>query len=1366
MPRQLTARRVVVGVLLLILAIVVVGNSWGHAVVDIKPEVYFAPAAMVGRYLGAWLPSPYLGSPSFNVGLAPVVALLAPLEAVGLGPEAAFKAFHLLLWVVGAVGAARLLRALSPTSGRWAAVVAGLVFVANPYAVVGGSTLAILLPYVVLPWFALAVTRSLRDVRSWRWPAASGAAFVAMSGMNAGVVPLFQLLFVIPLALVVGRAEGLEARQVAVALAKVGAFVAGVSLYWLVPTVGATGAGEQVIAASETVEGIAAWSSFPEVLRGMGMWTLYGWGSGGPWIPQFAPYVSSPAVVLATALWPVGGLLALRVAPPVLRHVGALGVLLGAVVMVGLWPGDPASVLGRALSGAFEAVPALLAFRTTNKVGAVLALSLALLLGHAVPVWLRRLGATWARVTAALAATVLVAGWVWPAVTGNLYISTLDVPAYWRQAAAALDQRDDGSRALFLPQTVRPHYRWTDERPDDLPNSLMSREAILPETTPNASAEGANLLAALGDLLGSEGTADDAVSTIARYLGAGDVLLRHDLVWEESGAPRPAVTDAVASADPGLVGVANFGQPGEGRGSVASVGTEALLPPLQLYAVRDPQGTVAARPAEGSVVVAGDAWAFGQLARQGLLGDVPLFGYAADLSPEELAERVGSAGHLVLSDTNRRRAIVANRLSAGFGPLLPEDDDPGATRALWGPDDQTVLLREGPEVTATQAGGAFYDLPFGQPDNALDGDPATSWLFGDFRRAPGARLEVRLEAPARVGRVSVLPTAVGAVHLDTVTVSAGGVERTVDVPDEGRAVVDLGGVSAESVTLRVDDIRGEGYSLVGVAELEIDGVDTRVSRGARLPLTLQQRHGALDGAARQQFAQVPLDVLMSRVRYGPGAGDDAETSLDREFALPDRRTFAVVADVRLDVVAAATYDELSGFGDEVEARASSTFFDIPDLRPSMALDRRSSTAWVPGDLGPGTWWEAEGPERDLAEVRVDQRLTLGGDGTPGREVTAASVLVDGVPVLTEARLGNGQTDLRLPPRTRGSVVRLVVEEVTGTGEPPRFALIDTGVRTPRDPSPPCIEVLTIDGRAVTMRPQDPTRLADRDREGTPWVACAPEVLPAGAHRLHTVPGFQLDQVALRDLQELGRGAAGSQAAPEVTEVSGPAIDQQVTVEAGAGPWVLRTGQAYDPRWEASVDGRSLGAPVVVDGWSTGWVVQDPGRHEVTVRYGPQRAADLALLVSALVLLGAAVLWGRYALARWSPSGRPGATASDTASATAPLPRSRARGWAVALVALAGLAVGWPGVAAAALAVLVVARWPRHRGYLVVAGAVLVLVAVVTEVLLMRSSGHLDAAVTTAPAPHWLAGAGLVLATVAALLPSGRSLGAGRPAAGR
>ena len=199
MRRLLQPGNVAAGSLALLLALVVFLNGWGSFFTDIKPEVYLAPGRMLSSYLSAWTSSPYLGSPNFNVGLAPVLLVLALFRFVGMSPEIAFKVLHLLLWLAGSWGAARLLRLLLPSAGRAALLAVAVVFLANPYTVTAGATLAVALPLSLLPWQLVCLVLALRSPRSWCWPAAFGLTFFAMSGMNVAVVPVFQLLAVLPL---------------------------------------------------------------------------------------------------------------------------------------------------------------------------------------------------------------------------------------------------------------------------------------------------------------------------------------------------------------------------------------------------------------------------------------------------------------------------------------------------------------------------------------------------------------------------------------------------------------------------------------------------------------------------------------------------------------------------------------------------------------------------------------------------------------------------------------------------------------------------------------------------------------------------------------------------------------------------------------------------------------------------------------------------------------------------------------------------------------------------------------------------------------------------------------------------------------
>lgn len=1227
MRRQVIALRVVSALLVVLLAVVVYANSWGVFNTDIKPEIYLAPGEMLPRYVTAWLSSPYLGSPNFNVGLTPVVVVLAILRWAGLNPELAFKTFHFGIWLVAAYGANRLLRALVPRAGAWAGLAAGVAYLLNPYAVTAGSTLAIALPFAFLPWQMLAFVKALENPREWRWPMLFGLAFFAMSGMNVAVVPNLQLLMIIPFAIVVGRDRGLAWKQVIGVVAKCAVTVVAVSLYWLIPGADASATGSQVVAGSESLEGIAKVSSLVEVLRGLGMWAIYGNSPEGPWVPQYAAYLTSPFIVLLTIMWAVLSLLALIVAPTRLRRIGALSIGMSAVVMVGLFPARGSSPFGLAMGWLFEHIPLLAAFRTTNKIGAVLTLSFALLLGYGaarvLPRLMRLNGVAPMTVSLAL---ILGFAWASPAFSNRLYISHMVVPDYWRQAAAAVDAASLESRVLLLPGQVRANYRWSQERPDDLPNSLMTREAIIPETTPNTSAPGANLLSALDDTFQSGQGSAATVSTIARYLGVGSVLMRNDVIWEQSGGGRPSLTAISLSHDPGLFGQGNFGRPGQyvvAPGQQSTDGIEPLLAPLQLYDVIDPTTTIRTEPLKGSLVVVGDGWALPQLTAAGLLQHNPMFRYAADLSSKELTSQLGPEHRIALTDTNQRREAITNRLTAGYGALLAATAPLTISRTLWEAADQTVLETTGTKVVASSTGGAFFDVPYGSADNVLDGDPGTSWIFGDFGRAPGTHIDLTFPKRETLGPITVQQTEIGSVHIDQVEIEAGGKKVTASLPDAGPATIDLGGVSATSLRLTVKSTRGDGFSSVGIAEIGIPGV--RTERVARLPLTLDRAYAALDTEGKTRFAQTPLDVLLQRVVNTADPQDDSEKPLARDFSLPTERTYAGTATIRVADAGDLTRDSLDGFSPTVTARSSGNWFDNPIFRASSAADGDPETAWIPGGLLANSWWESTGPERALQQVIVDQVVS-----EPARPLIASRVeiSVDGRPVAT-AGLKAGSNTITLPAGTRGKTVRMTILEQQGEGQatPPRFTRIDVGAPMIKGRARECVAVAQLDGKDLLMKPVDPLKLGGLKDPGTPWEACTPLTLDAGKHSLRPIVGYELDSLVLSD--QLAAASSGTATAEQASAtkpvalpaelVAGSTTDRTVRVQVPEGGAALVLGQGYDARWTATVDGQDLGAPIVVDGFSTGWMLPEAGTHTVHIRFTPQTRATLALVLSALVI---------------------------------------------------------------------------------------------------------------------------------------------------
>src|ERR687897_2949672 len=858
-------------------------SSPGSFVPDIKPEVYLAPWRSAVDYLAAWREDPFLGSASFDVGLAPVAFVIAGLDVLGAPPEVAVRLFRVTLLVVGALGARQFVRYVSNDQAtRAGRVVAAVAYVANPYVVVAGSTLAILLPWALLPWFALAVLAALRHQGAWRYPVMAGLAFAAMTGINAGVVPLMQLL-VVPALIVAARAERVPWRHVISSLVRTAVVVVALSAYWLAPALGAVGTGAVVLAHSESAEAIAAPSSAAEVLRGLGLWPMYGGDGGDPWLPGFSGYITTPWLVLLTGVLPALVLAALALVRGRTAVVILLLIVPAALIMVGQHPPQHPSPLGRTLGWLFEQVPLVGAFRTTNKVGSVLFLGATLALAMGVSYLVRRSTARW-RVLAGLGAFVLVTtAAVHPALAGRLFTVEYDVPAYWRAAARDLEDAADGPPVWILAGQSQADYVWTEPIPDDLDKTLLERSSVIRYTLPTASAPAANLLLAADTTLQERTAPPEALRAYARYLGVGQLLVRRDQRWLPWQGASPTDVDAQVRGSDGIRPGATYGDPGESTG-----GPQA---PLQIFDIVQGGSLVSAAPPGDHVLIAGDGFAVAPAAQAGLLDGFVPFRYLTDLDTPDLIAAIEDGGRLVMTDTNRRLGWQQNRLTSAHGALLPVDEIPSTSFALGGPDDQTVLRVEGAQVTASQVGLGNGPLPWSAPELALDGDVDTAWQFGDSGRGLGATLDIELTEMRAVDEVGVRIARLGPREIAWVRIMAGGRGQLVEVWSDGVAVADLGGVVTDRLAIAVVDDRGEGDNLLGVSEVEVEGVGAH--RVVRLPLRLTKLAEGLDDEGVAALAATPLDVLLSRQVGIPGATPDEERTLDRDLVLPDARDFVL-----------------------------------------------------------------------------------------------------------------------------------------------------------------------------------------------------------------------------------------------------------------------------------------------------------------------------------------------------------------------------------------------------------------------------------------------------------------------------------------
>ncbi|HEU0213225.1 MAG TPA: alpha-(1-_3)-arabinofuranosyltransferase family protein [Jiangellaceae bacterium] len=1310
-------------------------SSPGSFVPDIKPEVYLAPWRSAVDYLAAWREGPFLGSASFDVGLAPVALLVAGLDALGAEPAVAVRLLRLALLVVGALGARAFVRSVSndrlTRAGR---VVAAVAYVANPYVVVAGSTLAILLPWALLPWFALAVLAALRHQSAWRYPVMAGLAFAAMTGINAGVVPLMQLLLV-PALIFATRTEQVPWQHIISSLARTAVVVAALSAYWLVPALDAMSTGAVVLAHSESPEAIAAPSSAAEVLRGLGLWPMYGGDGGDPWQPGFSGYIGTPLLVLLTGLLPALVLAALAVVRRRTAVVVLLLVVPAAVIMVGQHPPDHPSPLGRTLGWLFEHVPAVAAFRTTNKAGSVLVLGAALALAGAAAYVVRGTPARW-RIVAGIGVFGLVtAAAVHPALAGRLFTVEYDVPDYWRAAATDLDAADDDSRVWFLPGQSQADYVWTEPIPDDLDKALLDRPSVIRYTQPTASAPAANLLLAADTMLQERTAPPEALRVYARYLGVGQLLVRRDQHWQPWHGASPAEVDAQVRGSDGVRPGATYGEPGANTDS---------LSPLQVFDVVRGGSLVSIAPIADEVLIAGDGFAVTPAAQVGLLDGFVPFRYLADLDTPALVAALDRGARLVMTDSNRRVDWQQNRLTAAHGPLLAADESPSTSFALGGTDDQTVLVVEGAKATARPGGSGT--LPWAAPELVLDGDPETAWQFGDSGRGLGARLDIELAELRAVHEIGVRIARLGPREIAWVRIMAGERSRLVEVGSDGVAVADFGGVVTDRLAVAVVDDRGDGDNMLGVSEVTVEGVGAH--RVARLPLTLTNLAEGLDDQGRTALAATPLDVLLSRQIGMQGATPDEERTLDRDLVLPDDRDFVLEGHGKLEGSGGGhALDALLGGDPQIVASASSTAFDLLTVRGSQAVDGDGATAWLPGAPVIGSSLQLTGPGQALDEIVVAQRQTVDGSHISEMEVT-----VDGVS-LGRYPLSAGETTIPLGVPEAGQLTLTITalsnpaaEELVGISE------LEAGAWSLElDPLQEavgrCVPIGTVDGAPLEAAVAEP--IGD---DGTFTLAnCGADPLhvDAGERRLRSNGPWLLDRLYLLDPEPAPGARLDS--LPEIRLREWSPRLRTVAVGGVNGPFLLVLNEAAGKDWTASIDGVEVGPATQVNGYASAWPLDLEDDAVVELRYEPQGRADAALAASLLALAGCLVVLVR--------GRKPGlyVSAADPAGVTAAAQRERGSvrqrvRWSVLLGAGAWFGGGpWLlGVAATALAVDVLI--PMGRRTLVLAGAALVAAAPVAYLLANR--GKLVTVtpdlVTGAPLAHLLALSGLLLVVMAHL----------------
>ncbi|MDW3218349.1 MAG: alpha-(1-_3)-arabinofuranosyltransferase family protein [Acidimicrobiales bacterium] len=1244
---------------------------------DTKTYLYLDPGRVLANASSLWDSDVALGTVTHqNIGyLWPMGPWYWFFETIG-SPDWLAQRLWLgtLLFAAGA-GVRYLLKTLD-----WQGpglLIAVLAYEISPYVLDYSARIsAVLLPWAGLPWMIALTIRAARN-GGWRDPARFALVVLTVGSVNAtslllvGLAPVAWLVH----ARLVERT--VSTRAAVGAALRIGVLSLGVSIWWIAGLVLQGGYSLPVTRYTETYQTVASASTAPEVFRGLGYWFFYGNDKFGPWIQPSIEYTQGVWLLFLSFGLVVLSLLGAALVRWRHRSYFVLLIVMGGLIAVGSHPFDAPSPLG-ALFKDFTGTDAGLALRSTPRALPMLVLATSVLLAVVV----RALHERWPGFARGFAALVVLAVvlnnpaiWRVRMIEEHLHRDE-DVPEYWLEAIDHLDASGRDGRVMELPGSDFASYRWGNTV-DPITPGFLDRGYVARELVPFGSAPSADLLIAFDQRFQEDTVDADAIAPIARLLSIDDIVHRADLTFERFRTPRPVPTAALLDEVDGLGDGIGFGPPapniaGPEQTMIDEVhlAIDPALPdpaPVTAYPVDGALDIVRTRPVTGGIVVVGDAEGLVDTAAAGLLDvERPLW-FAADLVADPtLADTVlAEPATIVITDSNRREANRWGTLRENQGytewpgqePLVDDPTDnrlelfAGVADAGLDPDDtRTVSVQEAPfRLRASDYGNPVTYTNDDRPVLAIDGDATTAWVVGAFAEARGEWLEFAYTTPTVVPSIRVVQPG-GDVNrrITEIEIRADGeLLRRVALTDASHTspgqTIDLPTHEAASTfTVHLTDLdvapqaNYAGVSPVGFAEIVMAGAEP-VTEFLRTPVALVEQLG-------DDLAEHDLAVVVTRERSNPQepVREDPEreirrivvTAHDREFVLGgSARVSAAVDDSVVDALLGRTTDTL---GDAMWARAEESLQG--DLRSiaSMAFDGDPTTAWT-GEFG-GQLWRWVEVEHD-APVSFDGIEVLVVNDALHSVPTEIEVSVDGTVIgayPTGLRAGDAErgtvTRVSLPAVGTGRVVRLqstAVDENTTRdwysndfiGLPTSFAEVDLGVGRAFGPlqpiATPCLPLATLDGVTAHARIEASVDEA-LDRDELTLVGCEPvsadsriEIETSG--RPH---GFDIDQLVLSSPRPVEPPVAG----PVVAVESHDDTSYRVRVPASEEDRWLVLGQSHNLGWEATVDGASLGEPVLIDGFANGWLLPAGDAVTVDLEWTPQRLVGRAMAVSIVALV--------------------------------------------------------------------------------------------------------------------------------------------------
>jgi arabinofuranan 3-O-arabinosyltransferase len=1219
----------VVAIYAAVITVQALRNAPTSYVGDNRFELYWGPGSLLTRLTSLWDASRGIGRP--RADFAPVsTACIAAMRSLGLSPAVAEHLWHGTLLLLAGVGVVAVLRELRPQLAT-EHVLAGLLYMFNPYSALFLVPSALYMNYALAPWIIFAGIRGHQGQDRWR-----SAAVVALAVFASGAADVPGLIYICVLLIPVAAYFIVVERTITVRSSAAWFVRAGVLCLLVSPaTVEFLFVGSASLAtrlySTESASAVNLSSSWTESWRGLGFWVAYLRLGRGLLRPQNGAFFASVGVIFATFAAPIGSLVSLWLSRWRARLLMATFVIVSLVLMVGIFPPTSPSPYGSLLDRAYDVFPSLTALRTTYKAGAGLMIGTSCLCAVGLVVFVRAVQVRARAIAISLAVIAfLVASF--PFWTGDLYSpdNRMDaLPAYWKTALEYLNNQPDESRVLIIPGASNARYRWGSPG-DDIFDGLLDRPHVVSTPLPFSNPEAANLLNALDSALVDERYSPGMLAPIARRLGIGTIVIRNDLDWATLQTPRPS-DYATLRSDPDLIHTTSFGHPGDNvtdpADKSAPAAAERSLPPVEIYRLDGVTDTVRSLAPQTPVLLAGDGDGWLQLARAGYLrGDRPVQ-YTADSSPADLSTLLGKGSQLVITDSNRRRATVVSGVAFSRSHTLAAGETLGRPLANLFDRENTDTIATYPDATTITSTSTTNTLvgfePWFRPSLAFDGDEGTAWVTGSFQNPTGRSVRIDFAHPVTVSSIEVVAAQLPGPGRNVTAASLHFSDKTsvpVDL-SSGRQIATFATRTTRWLEVSIDAVSGPGFRPVGFSEVRVPGVDTREILQVPSDVFLASDASPQLASALQS---APVAYLFDRDRGQQPR--DTETSLHRSFRVVGQRTFRVSGTIEAGT--ATTDAEIDALvGAPVGAIGSSRFRGDLSGWGGNAVDGDPTTGWkVSAKLGETLTVRL--PKRRITDITITERVTADRSIASALTVIAgdSSVVVHPPPLpACSANATSGCTvtiPVSLNPVDTSSV-SIRIDGVTpraGDGlEPAPVELTEVevgpiGLATDRTGPKvrPCTgDLLSLDGQKFGVALHDDRAVADLLAGRPANVSeCGDASLTSGLHHIDTGPLVLVDDLQLATAPP----AAAAPSSPTTNVLSRTPTHIRVEVATPADGAVLVNGQSFGKGWEASANGASLGPPTPVD-TQNGWRLPGSGRVIVDIDYGPQRSYKVGLTVT-------------------------------------------------------------------------------------------------------------------------------------------------------